>query len=86
MREVSMEPTVTLRPAYLVMFEFLQRERMRSGKSEELGALLSSLALWGEANGKGAPKPAAMTTRARTLACQTHRTLLSSMGGHDDEG
>ncbi|KFG97980.1 hypothetical protein GQ56_0106775 [Burkholderia paludis] len=55
-----MESTVTLRQAYLIMFEFLEREWESLDRPEVLGALLSSLALWGEPNGQGAPMDAAV--------------------------
>lgn len=56
----SMETPVTLRQAYLIMFDFLEREWERLGRSDELGALLSSLSLWAEPNGKGVPMDAAI--------------------------
>ncbi|VVE37697.1 hypothetical protein PHO31112_03979 [Pandoraea horticolens] len=55
-----METPVTLRRAYLIMFEFLEREWERSDRPEELGSLLGSLALWSEPNGKGVPMDAAI--------------------------
>lgn len=55
-----MESTVTLRQAYLIMFEFLQREWLRLDKPDALGALLGNLALWDLPNGKGVPMDAAV--------------------------
>lgn len=55
-----MESTVTLRQAYLVMFEFLEREWEHLDRPEVLGALLGNLALWGEPHGQGAPMDAAV--------------------------
>jgi len=43
MEKPSMESAVTLRQAYLVMFEFLEREGERLDRPEVLGALLGSL-------------------------------------------
>jgi hypothetical protein len=45
MEAPSMESAVTLRQAYLVMFEFLEREWQRLDKPDALGALLGNLAL-----------------------------------------
>lgn len=55
-----METPVTLRQAYLIMFDFLEREWERLERPDDLGALLSSLALWNERNGKGVPMDAAI--------------------------
>jgi hypothetical protein len=56
----SMESTVTLRQAYMVMFEFLRREWRRRDKPDALGALLGNLALWDDSNGNGTPIDAAV--------------------------
>jgi len=75
----SMESAVTLRQAYLIMFEFLEREWERLNGSEVLGALLGSLALWGESHGRGAPMDAAIFPE--WLEC-AHRVLRDDeLGG-----
>ncbi len=60
MERPSLETAVTLRQAYLTMFEFLEREWERLDRPDVLGALLGNLALWGEPNGQGAPMDAAV--------------------------
>ncbi|WP_155123250.1 MULTISPECIES: hypothetical protein [Burkholderia cepacia complex] len=60
MGAASMESTVTLRQAYLVMFEFLHREWLRLDKPDALGALVGNLALWDGSNGNGTPMDAAV--------------------------
>lgn len=60
METPSMESTVTLRQAHLIMFQFLEREWHRLDKPDVLGALLGNLALWGEPNGKGTPMDGAV--------------------------
>lgn len=55
-----METPVTLRQAYLAMFEFLESQWERLDRPDELGALLSNLALWNEPNGRGVPMDAAI--------------------------
>lgn len=60
MNHPSLETLVTLRQAYLTMFEFLEREWERLGRPDELGGLLGNLALWNGPNGKGVPMDAAI--------------------------
>ncbi len=75
-----MESVVTLRQAYLVMFEFLEREWTRLDKPDALGALLSNLALWGERNGKGGPMDAAVFPE--WLECATRVLGGDQLGGY----
>ncbi|WP_368711750.1 hypothetical protein [Paraburkholderia caribensis] len=72
MDKPSMEVVVTLRQAYLIMFEFLEREWTRLDRPDALGALLSNLALWGDPHGQGAPMDAAIFPE--WLEC-AHRVL-----------
>lgn len=52
MDEVSMDTQVSLRQAYMIMFDFLEGHYNRNGKPDEIGNLLGQLALWDSANGK----------------------------------
>lgn len=72
-----MESAVTLRQAYLVMFEFLELQWTRLGKPDELGGLLGSLALWDDSNGRGDPMDAAVFPE--WLEC-AHRVLRDEQG------
>lgn len=75
-----MDSAVTLRQAYLVMFEFLERKWERLDRPDALGALLGNLALWGESNGQGAPMDAAVFPE--WLDC-AHRVLgREQLGGY----
>ncbi|MBW0447396.1 hypothetical protein [Paraburkholderia phenoliruptrix] len=74
----SMESAVTLRQAYLVMFEFLELQWTRLDKPDELGALLGNLALWDRSNGQGVPMDAAVFPE--WLEC-AHRVLRDEQGG-----
>lgn len=60
MEKPSIDSTVMLRQAYLVMFEYLEREQERLDGPEAPGAFLSNLALSGERNGQGSPIDAAV--------------------------
>jgi len=73
-----------LRQAYLVMFEYLEREQERLDGPEAPGAYLSNLALSGERNGQGSPIDAAVFPA--WLAC-AHRVLQrDQLGGHASAG
>ncbi|CAN0627469.1 conserved protein of unknown function [Burkholderia multivorans] len=75
-----MESAVTVRQAYLVMFEFLEREWERLDRPDLLGALLGNLALWGEPRGQGAPMDAAVFPE--WIEC-AHRVLRDDeLGGY----
>jgi hypothetical protein len=78
MEKPSMETAVTLRQAYLVMFEFLELQWTRLGKPDELGGLLGNLTLWDEPNGRGDPMDAAVFPE--WLEC-AHRVLGGEQGG-----
>lgn len=75
-----MQSTVTLRQAYLVMFEFLEREWERLDRPDVLGALLGNLALWGEPNGQGEPMDAAAFPE--WLDCAYHVLRDDELGGY----
>ena len=72
-----METSVTLRQAYLVMFEFLELQWARLGKPDELGGLLGNLALWDKSSGRGDPMDAAVFPE--WLEC-AHRVLGDERG------
>ncbi len=57
-----METKVTLKQAYQVMFEFLDKEWRLRGKSktDQLGEILGSLALWDTESGNKEPMDAAI--------------------------
>lgn len=73
-----MESAVTLRQAYLVMFEFLELQWTRLGKPDELGGLLSTLAMWDKSNGRGDPMDAVVFPE--WLECAS-RVLRDEQGG-----
>ncbi|WP_155720445.1 hypothetical protein [Burkholderia anthina] len=75
-----MQSTVTLRQAYLVMFEFLEREWECLDRPDVLGALLGNLALWGEPNGQGAPMDAAVFPE--WLECAYRVLRCDQLGGY----
>jgi hypothetical protein len=53
MSETSMETTITVRQAYLVMFEYLDTHWKRTGDGLALSDILSNLALWNFDSGIG---------------------------------
>jgi hypothetical protein len=57
---LSLEDTITIRQAYLTMFEYLEREWELLGRPGELGALLGSLSLWETESGQKEPMDAAV--------------------------
>ncbi|PCE30801.1 hypothetical protein [Burkholderia ubonensis] len=75
-----METAVTLRQAYLMMFEFLEREWERLDRPDVVGALLGNLALWGGPNGQGAPMDAAVFPE--WLECAHHVLARDQLGGY----
>jgi hypothetical protein len=80
MEKPSMEAVVTLRQAYLIMFEFVEREWKRLDRPEVLGALLSNLALWGDPHGQGAPMDAAVLPE--WLECAQRVLRDDELGGY----
>lgn len=78
MENPSMESAVTLRQAYLVMFEFLELQWNRLDKPDALGALLGNLVLWDKSNGQREPMDAAVFSE--WLEC-AHRILQAEQGG-----
>jgi hypothetical protein len=55
----TMESTLTVKQAYLVMFEFLERE-YKLDPSSDLGGLLGSLSLWETTSGTKEPMDGAV--------------------------
>ena len=47
-----MESKVTLKEAYLIMFDYLDKHWEETGKPDDLGALLGELSLWDTKVGK----------------------------------
>lgn len=47
-----MESKVTLKEAYLIMFDYLEKHWEETGKTDDIGALLGELSLWDTENGK----------------------------------
>ncbi|AJP58103.1 hypothetical protein UC34_16265 [Pandoraea vervacti] len=80
MDDPSMETPVTLRQAYLIMFDFLESEWEKSGHPDELGALLGSLSLWNEPNGQGVPMDAAIFPQWIDCARRVLQRDQSSVG------
>jgi hypothetical protein len=52
MKQLTMDSQVSLKHAYLIMFDYLEGFYERNGKPDELGNLLGQLALWDSADGK----------------------------------
>ena len=52
MDQLSMESKLSLRQAYLVMFDYLEGFYERNEKPDEIGILLGQLSLWDSAEGK----------------------------------
>jgi len=52
MEDLTMESKVSLKEAYLIMFEYLDLYWEETGKPEEIGNVLSELSLWTSAEGK----------------------------------
>lgn len=52
MEKLTFENKVTLKEAYLIMYEYLDKHWEETGKPDDIGALLSELSLWNTANGK----------------------------------
>lgn len=52
MKYISLDSIVSLKQAYLIMFDYLEAHYERTGKPDEIGALLGKLALWDGPNGK----------------------------------
>ena len=52
MKNLELESTVTLRQAYLIMFEYLEKYWEKRSKPDEIGALLGDLSLWNTIEGK----------------------------------
>lgn len=82
MEHPSMESTVTLRQAYLIMFEFLELQWKRLDKLDAIGALLSNLALWDESNGQGKPMDAGVFPE--WLECARRVLQAEQTGGYVD--
>lgn len=53
MNDISMETPLTLRQAYMVMFEYLDRHWKRTGDALALSDILSDLSLWNFDSGIG---------------------------------
>jgi hypothetical protein len=52
MEEIDFDTNVTLKQAYLIMFEYLDRKWESHGKQDTLGDVLSTLSLFDSASGK----------------------------------
>ena len=59
---VTMETMVSLKQAYLIMFDFLKKEWELAGesKTDQLGAILGNLSLWETESGKKEPMDGAV--------------------------
>jgi hypothetical protein len=72
MEQVSLETKITLRQAYMVMFDYLEGYYERNGKPDEIGGVLGQLALWNSSNGKepmdGAVFPDWLESAGRVLS------------------
>ncbi|WP_042304120.1 hypothetical protein [Paraburkholderia kururiensis] len=75
-----MESAVTLRQAYLIMFEFFELQWKRLDKPDVMGALLSNLALWNETNGQGEPMDAGVLPE--WLECARRVLEAEQAGGY----
>jgi len=52
MESLTLDSKVTLREAYLIMFDFLDKYWQRTGKPDDIGELLGDLSLSDTAEGK----------------------------------
>ena len=79
--EISMESTVSVKQAYLIMFEFLNKEWELSGssKTDQLGGILSNLSLWETEGGGSEPMDSAVFPQ--WLECASN--VLKSKEGYD---
>jgi len=59
----SLDTKVTLREAYLVMFEYLKSYWKSTGKPGEIGSLLGELSLWDTESGGKEPMDGAVFSR-----------------------
>ncbi len=58
--QLSLDDKISLRQAYLTMFEYLEREWELLGRPEDIGALLGALSLWETESGGKEPMDAAV--------------------------
>ena len=60
--KITMETNVTLKQAYHVMFDFLDKEWQLMGKSktDQLGGILGNLSLWDSESGNKEPMDASV--------------------------
>ena len=52
MDSLTMESKVTLKEAYLIMYDYLDKHWEETGKPGDIGALLGELSLWDTEKGK----------------------------------
>ena len=52
MEQLTFNSKLSLRQAYLVMFDYLEKYYERNGKPDEIAVLLGQLSLWDSAEGK----------------------------------
>lgn len=52
MQNLTLESSITLRQAYLIMFDFLDQHWIETGKPDDLGSLLGEMSLSHTAQGK----------------------------------
>ena len=66
MDNLTLQSKVTLKEAYLIMFDYLDKHWEETGKPDDLGALLGELSLWDSNDGK---KPMDGAVFPRWLKC-----------------
>jgi len=76
----SLETNVTLRDAYLTMFEYLRRYWESTGKPHEIGSLLGELSLWQTQSGSTEPMDAAVFARWLSAAQSVLEAQATSPG------
>jgi len=69
MENLTLNSNVTLKEAYLIMFDYLVKHWETTGKNNEMGALLGELSLWKTSVGK---QPMDSSGFPRWLACATN--------------
>jgi len=76
----SLETKLTLRDAYLTMFEYLRRYWESTGKPDEIGSMLGELSLWETQSGSKEPMDAAVFARWLSSARSVLEAQATSEG------
>ena len=69
MENLTLDSKVTLKDAYLIMFDYLDRYWEETGKPDDIGEVLGTLCLWDSAEGK---RPMDASVFPKWLRCAKH--------------